>query len=443
MPRDPAAVAASYGARTLSLEAARAEVQSLAPKANWDGRHWDRLSLFAIAMVNNPTIVEARAKAASAARALKAARVPPAATLTLTSEYANDPGATSPWLYGATLDVPLDIGAARISRVGAATFAARSAHYDYMEAVWSVRMALRRAVAARLLAAREVEISAALAQTRELQRAAAERRAAAGETSRTEFARVSAEASADSRRLTDARARLAAADSALAAALGVPSVALQNLDVSWADFDAPATPEAATLAAAKQAAVLGRADILRAASAYDHAESNLRAEVARQFPGVQIGPGYTWERGLVKLPFTLALVLPPLDLNRAAIRAAEAGRSEAGAHLEASVVQAVSAVDMAIAEHGAAQAALAKVRDVELPAAQKQGRQADDAFAAGEIDRAEWGASKALAQQGELAALDALRRAQEAQAALEDALRRPLEGPELAIDGTALTGANP
>ena len=59
-------------------------------------------------------------------------------------------------------------------------FAARSAHYDYMEAVWSVRMALRRAVAARLLAAREVEISAALAQTRELQRAAAERRLPTG-----------------------------------------------------------------------------------------------------------------------------------------------------------------------------------------------------------------------------------------------------------------------
>jgi CRISPR system Cascade subunit CasA len=145
----------------------------------------------------------------------------------------------------------------------------------------------------------------------------------------------------------------------------------------------------------------------------------------------------------VKLPFTLALVLPPLDLNRTAIRAAEAGRSEAGAHLEASVVQALSAVDAAMAEQGAAQAALAKVREVELPAAQKQGRQADDAFAAGEIDRAEWGASKALALQGELAALDTLRRAQEAQAALEDALRRPLDGPELAIDGAALAGANP
>jgi outer membrane protein TolC len=126
-----------------------------------------------------------------------------------------------------------------------------------MEAVWSARMALRRALAARLLAEREVAISAALAQTRELQRAAAERRATAGETSRTEFARVSAEAAADSRRLTDAQARLAAADSALAAALGVPGSALQKLDASWADFDAPTAPEAATLAAAKQAAALG------------------------------------------------------------------------------------------------------------------------------------------------------------------------------------------
>ena len=53
--------------------------------------------------------------------------------------------------------------------------------------------------------------------------------------------------------------------------------------------------------------------------------ANLRGELARQYPAVSLGPGYTWERGLVKLPFAINLAVPSFDLNRAAIRAA--GRS--------------------------------------------------------------------------------------------------------------------
>nr|QQZ49430.1 hypothetical protein JKL49_20890 [Phenylobacterium glaciei] len=71
--------------------------------------------------------------------------------------------------------------------------------------------------------------------------------------------------------------------------------------------------------------------MLRAVVDYDLAESALRTEVARQYPEVRIGPGYTYDHGVQKIPFNLTLVLPPLDLNRAAIAQAEARRTEAGA----------------------------------------------------------------------------------------------------------------
>jgi CRISPR system Cascade subunit CasA len=436
-PLDSAGVASSVANRRLDVEKTRAELARIAPGAQWDGAHWDRLSLLAFALATNPSITEARAHATSAARSAKAARMPPPATVTLTAEYANDPSTSSPWLYGVTSDIPLDIGGDRTLRVGAADFAAKAARYDYSEAIWTVRMALRRALAARLLAEHEVALTAELADVRALELAAAERRAAAGETSRLDLERIRADVAADARKQADAGAHLIAANAALAQALGVSVDALNGIQFSWDDFDASAS-DLSTLGEAKASALLDRPDILRAVAGYDQAESDLRGEVARQFPQIHFGPGYTWERGLVKIPFSLGLVLPPLDLNRNAISAAESKRAAAGAHLETVVAAAQGLIASTIAEQAAAQKSLVRARDVELPAALAAARSADIALRVGEIDRVDWGASKASALSARLTALEALRRAQEANAVLEDALRRPLDGPERAVR-TAVT----
>lgn len=135
----------------------------------------------------------------------------------------------------------------------------------------------------------------------------------------------------------------------------------------------------------------------------------------------------------MKVPFALGLVLPPFDLNRRNIRAAEAKRVEAGKKLDAVVADAAAAVDAALIEARAARAALADVRAREVPVAQRLAVQADRAIAAGTIDRVDWAAAQAGAVEAQLAELDALARIHTADAALEDAVRRPLTGPETAI----------
>jgi CRISPR system Cascade subunit CasA len=200
----------------------------------------------------------------------------------------------------------------------------------------------------------------------------------------------------------------------------------------WDGFDAPA-PQPIADAAKRLAALTGRADVLKATTLYDQAEASLRGEIARQYPAISIGPGYTWERGLVKIPINLALVLPPLDGNRGAIAAAEARRAEAGANVEASVAAAAAAIDLALADTRQARAQLAQVRSGELPAAQRLALQADHELAAGAIDRGEWAAAQAGAGLARLTELDALAVVHAADAELETALRRPVEGPELAI----------
>jgi CRISPR system Cascade subunit CasA len=107
--------------------------------------------------------------------------------------------------------------------------------------------------------------------------------------------------------------------------LGLPESGISAFELSWDDFDAPASdPLLALPTDARDQALLSRSNILKSLAAYDRAESDLRGEVARQFPSIIVSPGYTWERGLVKLPFSLGLVLPPLDFNRSAIAAAAA-----------------------------------------------------------------------------------------------------------------------
>ena len=134
-----------------------------------------------------------------------------------------------------------------------------------------------------------------------------------------------------------------------------------------------------------------------------------------------------------ELPFSLGLVLPPADLNRGAIAAAEARRKEAGVHLEAVIVRGQAAIEAALIEQRAAYAALARVREVDITAAKRFAAQADQELANGAIDRVDWSAAQVGLALAELAEIEALRRVHAADAALEDALRRPLEGPELQI----------
>jgi CRISPR system Cascade subunit CasA len=288
--------------------------------------------------------------------------------------------------------------------------------------------------------------SSQLADLRERQVAAMERRLASGEIARVEAERIRSEGANVMRRRRDADASATQASQSPAAAIGVPVEALAGITPVWPDFDAPPDPALAASADARRQAILSRADLLHALADYQSSEATLRGEVAKQYPQITVSPGYTWERGLVKLPVSLGLILPPLDANRRAIATAEASRVEAGRKLDVVVLNAAAAVDAALVEARAARAALAEVRTRERPLAERLAAAAARGLAAGSTDRAEWAAAQAGAVEAALAELDALARVHAADAALEDALRQPVAGPELAIRQTAdawITGERP
>ncbi|HEX7819051.1 MAG TPA: TolC family protein, partial [Sphingobium sp.] len=334
-PIDTTQVAIARQQRSADADAIRREQARLAPDVPFDAIQWDRLALLAALLVHNPDIAAARAAIDTARAQARAARVAPGATLTLSSEYANDPSSSSPWLLSGALDVPLDIGGRRTARITGAALGIIIARYDYADTLWAARMKARQALTDMLAATREEAVAGQLLGYRTQQQAAMARRLGAGAIARADLERVRADVASAAAAVDDARSRRISARQALAAAIGLPETAIASRSFTWTGFDdAPADPTLSPQVRDRIGATVARADVLKAVAAYDRSESDLRGEVARQYPALSVGPGYTWERGLVKLPLAVGLALPPLDLNRHAIAAAQAARTEAGKKLE-------------------------------------------------------------------------------------------------------------
>lgn len=431
-PISLADTAARFSVRTSDLHSAASICRTKAPRAPCDASNPDKLVLFEVLLANNPVVATARARVASAEAAARAAHAPIGPTMTLSTEYAGaDP---MPWLLGVATDFPLDTGGRRAARIGSADLAVTAARYDLAEAIWTARMALVRALADQLVADRQGTVANRLQGMQERRFAVLERRVAQGEASRAELERNRADLADARSRVAAAQAKRVAATVQIAAALGVPLDQARMLSASWPGLEAPG-PLAAIAATDRYTALLGRPDLLKGMTAYEQSEFDLRAEIAKKYPAVSVGPGFTWDHGLVKIPFNVGLALPPLDLNRRAIAAAEARRGEAASQLEALYAGAVAGIDQAMAEATAARRALAQAREMDLPIATRLAAQADRELAAGAIDRNDWAAAQAGLEVARLAELESLARVLAADAALEEVLRRPLSGPETLIEG--------
>lgn len=441
-PLTPAALMDKQASANIDEAAVRDEITRLAPGTEWDGRRLDRLSLLAAALTSNPEITHARATATAAAADAKAARVLQGPTLLLTTEYAFNAPEASPWQLGVGGDILLDTGVRRESRINTAELGARIALFDYTDTAWSVRLRIRSALAQHLLARKESEAANGLAALRERQLTAMQHRLSAGTGAHTDVERARAQLATDNRRLADAEARAAAAELQLAAAVGVAPGAIDESALTWPEIDAPGKFIGPLPAICLDAALLARADVSRASLAYDQAEEALKSAVAAQYPQLRLGPGYAWERGLKKLPFVLSLSLPPLDLNHAAIAAAEARRLEAALALEVVVAAAGTAVELAQQDYAAAWIQLEQARQ-QRQIADRLAAQADTAISAGAIDRFEWNTAQSGRMAAELDELTAAQSVRSAEASLENALRRPLDGPELAITTGQIPSEDP
>jgi outer membrane protein TolC len=397
------------------------------------GEVWSAADLLAVALDNNPQIAEARAKYLTALAGVKAAKAAPGPSLTLTAEYA----AEGPhWGYTGASNIPLDYGARRSSRITTAQLQALQAYYDLGETIWSVRTDLEKARIDADAARAEIVMATLSVGTRADRALRLERRVEAGQDARSLAITANADVTAARRRLAAAMGRRDAAVADLAKALGVSVPVARDLPLAPMP---QAPPPLADLPTWRRDAAVSRRDVLRAVADYDIAEQALKLQVAIQYPAVSISPTYFYDHGVQKYPFDVGLALPPWDLNRNAIRQAEAARAAAGRSLELAQANVLAAVDSASAAFATAWDDLKRNIGQDAPLARAAAAAALRSQQAGEGDKVDSLAAQAAEFDVLLAVNDAQHAAASASADLEDALRRSFDPAETNLIQATMT----
>ena len=356
----PARSLAAYEDRSLSrpgLEAFLA-ANHVAPPA--PGRRWDLKALTLAAFYYQPSLAYARAQllAARAARITAAERPNPSLSVSPAHD-SGIPGAPSPWIVPFSLDWPLETAGRRGDRMAIARHLAAAARWNLVGTVWAVRNRLRAALLA-LYAAQRSDLL--LAREESAQRTVMrllEGQFKAGVVSSYEItqARIALDRTTLARQAQQGSIR--EARNALASVLGVPVRALRSVRLSFADFRE--LPQDLTRPEVRRAALLGRSDVRAALERYAASQSALKLEIARQWPNINLGPGYAWNAQLAgdsEWQLGLSVTLPVLNHNQGPIAEARARRRAAAARFIAVQAAAVAQIDGALAAY---RSALARV----------------------------------------------------------------------------------
>jgi cobalt-zinc-cadmium efflux system outer membrane protein len=386
----------------------------------WPLRTWDLRTLSLSAWFFNPTMEAARARVAEAQAAVVTAGARPNPSLSIA------PGIPSPYLFNLDLAVPIETAGKRAHRIQSAGSLDQAARFDLADSAWKVRSGVRIALLNYLFASRSLDLLRSEEQVREDQVNILEARFSVGEIPRPEvdFARI--ELSKTHLAISSVEGQLAEARATLAASIGIPVAGLQGFDFTWSDLDSPPSPESLFSQRIQREAVLNRLDVRRSLAQYAAAEADLQLEISKQYPDLQIAPGYTYEERNNFFVIGFSTTLPIFNRNQGPIAEAEARRAEAGAVFLAKQAQVIAESERALALYTAALKELAeadqslrKLQDAQLQMMQQ-------AVRLGEEDRLSLNGVLIEGSVLARARLDALARTQSALGQLEDAVQRPL-----------------
>jgi len=411
--------AAAFTARTLDDPGLRAFAEPVYGAAAWPPPAWDYRALSLAALYFNPGLEAARARIAESQAEVLTAGARPNPNLALT------PGIPSPYLLTLDLSFPLETAGKRGYRLQAARSLDLAARLQLAQAAWSVRSAVRAALVDKLVESRTLDLLRAEAERRVEQVRLLEATAAAGEISRQEVSTAEVELSRAHSAVAEAEARSVESDAALAAAIGIPVAALQDVRLAWPEWESPPSAESLPADEIERDAVLNRLDVRAALAEYAAAESSLQLEIAKQYPDIDIGPGYSYEEKLSYFTLGFAATIPLLDRNQGPIAEAEARRRKAQADFVQTQSEVISSSKRALALYAAALDGLAEAG--RFADVQTRRNEATRKFVqAGEQGRLDLDDAEIERSVAERAQLDALARAQRALGDLEDAVEKPL-----------------
>jgi outer membrane protein TolC len=391
---------------------------------SWPPSLWDLEALTLAALYFSPALDVARARWGVNEAGTISAGARPNPSLGASIGYDSTSTMIRPWIPEVVLSLPVETAGKRGIRITQARALSQAAQLDVLQTAWAVRARLRRAFVD-LFQAQEMEIQ--LLRLHEIQvqsLALLEAQLDAGAISANELSQA---------RIATGRTRLAALEATrnrqrarveLASAIGVPSAALDGLEVSFDELE-HLTTELPTDEARRQALV-HRADILSALATYEATQAALQLEIAKQWPDLDIGAGYQLDQVVNKWTLGLNLILPIFNRNRGPIAEAEAARAESAAQFLALQSRVLAEVDGAVVTY---RTAVETVTEVDAMLARLEQREASiqTAYRLGAISRLEVLGAGIEVAAGRVARLESLVSAQQAAGELENAVQNPLD----------------
>lgn len=427
-PIEPARMEAEFRARSLADEGLRAYAEGNRAHGPmpWPPATWDLPALTLVAFYYHPDLDLARGAVESADARIETAGARPNPVLAFAPQYTtNTEAGMTPWTLGFSLDVPIETAGKRGHRVAQAQHLGEAARLSLASVAWQVRSRVRSALAEHLLAQDELGALRAEAAARCEAALLIERRLAVGAVSRPDLDVARGALASTSLALRSAEGRLGETRAALAAALGVPTSALEGVTFAWPELLLPPGADAMTKEAVHEAGLVNRVDLRRALEEYAAAEARLRLEIAKQYPDLHLRPGFDSDQGEHQPGLGLSVELPILNQNQGPIAEAEVGRREARARVLGLQARILGETDTALARYRSAAGELGEA-DHLVAALDAQVAAGERALALGAADRLALAGLEVQRATAVRARLGALASTQAALGALEDAIQRPL-----------------
>ena len=429
IPIEPAVIAADFQSRSLHDPRLLEFMSAVAPRQTMvTARAWDLTSLTLAALFYHADLQVSRAKVAQAEAAIiTAGQIPnPELNVITTLHTITTP---SPWTVATLINFLIETNDRRERRIEHADRLADAARLDLIAASWQVRGRVRTALIALWAAQTKGRL---LAKRKDLQTellSVFDRQLTAGDVTTLIVSRERAALSQVRLSAEDSTRQIAEARAQLASAVGIPVSTLADIKLDFGVFEAP--PQASIASAQnnfRRQAILGRSDLQVLLAEYDAADAAVRLEIAKRFPNITLGPGYSFDQGDNLFSLGLTAELPIFNRNEGPIAEAEAKRREVAARFGALQAQIAGETDLAAASYGASSKSLATADALHKTEHERQ-QKTERAFKAGEIDRQTFITSELEFAVMDAARTDALVQNRLSIGLLEDALRRPLLDP--------------
>ncbi|HVR83084.1 MAG TPA: TolC family protein, partial [Planctomycetota bacterium] len=243
---DPERSAFEFKSRTLAdpglrnfIEANLGTKLDLFPPPSWNLR-----TLTLVAFYFHPDLDVARAHLGLVRAGIRTSQAWPNPTASVDLEKVTNPTkGISPWVYGFSLNMPLDTLWKRGYRIDQAERLSEQARLELALSGWRVRSRLRATLLDHLLSAGELDLRRQEEAVRAEVAVAQGRRLAVGAVFRLDVDRAEAEVAGARAAIRAAEGQLAESRSALASAIGIPPRALEGAVVLWPDLETPPPSE--------------------------------------------------------------------------------------------------------------------------------------------------------------------------------------------------------